>query len=65
VNVPVKIVSYDLATDTVVFTDPSGKQHTIAVQAQSMKEMGRTLKPGDEVELTFVDAIAVDVVPVP
>ena len=63
VTLPVKIESYDTATDTVVFTEPSGVRHTIVVQAQSMKELGRTLKPGDEVELTFVDAIAVDVVP--
>jgi hypothetical protein len=65
VTLPVKIDSYDTATDTVVFTEPSGVKNTIAVQAQSMKELGRTLKPGDEVELTLVNAIAVDVVPVP
>jgi len=65
VTLPVKIESYDTATDIVVFTDPSGVRHTIPVQAPSMKELGRTLKPGDEVELTFVDAIAVDVAPAP
>jgi hypothetical protein len=65
VTLPVKIESYDTATDTVVFTEPSGVKHTIVVQAPSMKELGRTLKPGDEVELTLVNAIAVDVVPVP
>ena len=65
VTLPVKIESYDLATDTVVFTDPSGRKHTIAVQAQSMKDLGRKLKPGDEVDLTFVDAIAVNVVAAP
>jgi hypothetical protein len=62
-TMPVKIESYDTATDTVVFTEPSGVRRTIAVQADSMKELGRTLKPGDEVELTFVEAIAVDVTP--
>jgi hypothetical protein len=28
-----------------------------------MKALGRTLKPGDEVELTYVEAVAVEVVP--
>jgi hypothetical protein len=59
----VKIVSYDTATDTVVFVNSAGVQHTIAVQAQNMKEFGRTLKPGDEVELTYTEAVAVEVVP--
>jgi hypothetical protein len=58
----VKIESYDTATDTVVFTNSAGERHTVAVQAQNMKELGRTLKPGDEVELTYIEAIAVEVV---
>jgi hypothetical protein len=58
-----KVESYDTATDTVVFLNPAGERHTIAVQAQNMKELGRTLKPGDEVELTFIESIAVEVVP--
>jgi hypothetical protein len=63
VTVPVKIESYDTATDTVVFLNPAGERHTLAVQAQNMKELGRTLKPGDEVELTYTEAIAVEVTP--
>ena len=59
----VTIESYDAATDTVVFVNAGGDRHTVAVQAQNMKELGRTLKPGDQVELTYVEAIAVEVVP--
>jgi Cu/Ag efflux protein CusF len=59
----VKIESYDTATDTVVFVNSGGVRHTIAVQAQNMKEFARTLKPGDEVELTYVEGVAVEVVP--
>lgn len=59
----VKIESYDTATDTVVFTNADGVRHSVAVQAPNMKELGRTLKPGDEVELTYTEAVAVEVVP--
>jgi hypothetical protein len=59
----VKIESYDAATDTVVFVNSGGDRHTVAVQDPNMKALGRTLKPGDEVELTYVEAVAVEVVP--
>jgi hypothetical protein len=58
----VTIESYDTATDTVVFVNAGGERHTIAVQAQSMKELGRTLKPGDQVELTYIEVISIEVV---
>jgi len=63
VTVPVKIESYDTATDTVVFVNPAGERHTVAIQAENMKELGRTLKPGDEVELTYTEALAIEVTP--
>jgi len=63
VTVPVKIESYDMATDTVVFVNPAGERHTVAIQAENMKELGRTLKPGDEVEITYTEALAIEVTP--
>jgi hypothetical protein len=33
------------------------------VQAENMKVLGRTLKPGDQVELTYIEVISIEVVP--
>ena len=59
----VKITDLDLATHTVSFTDPEGLAQTIAVQDPKMRDFIRTLKVGDEVAVTYKEALAISVEP--
>jgi hypothetical protein len=59
----VKIDSVDAATNTVKFTGPKGKQRTVAVKDPNAQAFIKQLKPGDEVELTYTEAVAISVDP--
>jgi hypothetical protein len=59
----VNIVSVDKSFDTVTFTLPSGDQRVVAVQTPEGREFIRTLKKGDKVDVTYTEAVAVEVVP--
>jgi hypothetical protein len=59
----VKIDSVDAATNTVKFTGPKGVQRTVAVKDPKAQAFIKQLKPGDEVELTYTEAVAISVDP--
>lgn len=62
VRMVVRIVSFDPQSNLVVFAEPDGFVHSVIVQEPQMQEFARGLNPGDEVEVTFTEAIAVAVV---
>jgi hypothetical protein len=59
----VKITDLDLATHTVSFTDPDGLAQTITVQDPGMQDFVETLKVGDQVAVTYTEALAISVEP--
>ncbi len=62
VTMLVQIVSYDPDSKVVVFTAPDGFTHSVVVQRPEMQEFALGLSPGDEVEVTFTEALAAAVV---
>lgn len=58
-----KINSIDLATNSVTVTGPKGETKTLKVKRPEMQEKLKTLKPGDEVQLTYTEAMAIKVEP--
>jgi hypothetical protein len=63
IRTTVKIESVDKSTDTVTFKRPDGLTRSLAVESPEGKEFIRKLKPGDEVEVTYTEAIAIEVKP--
>jgi hypothetical protein len=63
VTATVKIRALDLAKHTVSFTDPEGLAQTITVQEPQMRDFIKTLKVGDEVAVTYTEALAISVEP--
>ena len=63
VTAMVKITDLDLATHTVSFTDADGLAQTITVQDPEMQDFVETLKVGDEVAVTYAEALAISVEP--
>ncbi|KPK38541.1 MAG: hypothetical protein AMJ69_08140 [Gammaproteobacteria bacterium SG8_47] len=65
VTVTVTIDEVDLENDVVVFTGPRGFTRVVAVERPQGKQFIRQLKPGDKVDLTYTEAIAIEVEPAP
>jgi hypothetical protein len=63
VTATVKIEAIDLGTNTVAFRGNDGRVHIVEVRSPNMREFIRTLKPGDHVNVTFTDSVAVEVIP--
>jgi hypothetical protein len=63
VTTTVTIQAVDLATNTVAFKRADGSIHAVEVKNAKMKEFIKTLKPGDVVEVTYTESIAIDVQP--
>jgi hypothetical protein len=63
VTATVEIVGVDPATHTVSFRDPDGVAQTIAVQDPRMQDFVETLKAGDDVAVTYTEALAISVEP--
>ena len=63
VTAMVKITDLDLATHTVSFTGPEGVAQTITVQDPEMRDFVETLKVGDDVAVTYTEALAISVEP--
>lgn len=55
----VKIEAIDLAKNTVTFSEAGGEQRVAPVRVKAMQDFLRTLKVGDEVDVTFTDAVTV------
>lgn len=62
VRTVVTIVSFDAKSNLVTFAAPDGLVRSVVVRKPEMQEFARGLKPGDEVEVTFTEAIAVGIV---
>jgi hypothetical protein len=63
VKTTVVIEAVDKATHSVTFTGPSGMTRTVEVVDPKAQKFVSELKKGDEVELTYVEALAVTVEP--
>jgi hypothetical protein len=63
VTTTVVIESVDRPSNSVTFTGPAGMTRTIEVRDPNAKQFISTLKEGDEVELTYTEALAVTVEP--
>jgi uncharacterized protein YceK len=63
VSARVVIEFVDSVRNVVHFTGPQGKKRVVRVEKPEFRAMLRTLKPGDVVELTYFEAIAVKVEP--
>ena len=59
----VRIEAIDLSTNTVAFRTADGTVHLVTARAPNMQQFIRTLKPGDNVEITYTQSVAVNVVP--
>jgi hypothetical protein len=59
----VTIDAVDTDTNTVTFTGPEGNQRETTVQRDEAREFISELKPGDRVQLTYGEALAIAVVP--
>ncbi|HKE44268.1 MAG TPA: hypothetical protein VKB41_06985 [Steroidobacteraceae bacterium] len=63
VKATVKIDSVDAAKNMVSFTGPKGTKQTVAVKDPKAQAFVKQLKPGDEVEVTYTEALAISVDP--
>jgi hypothetical protein len=59
----VPIEGINLASNAVAFIGSDRVPRTVVVRQPAMREFLRTLKVGDEVEVTFTEAVAVSVEP--
>lgn len=62
-TLPVTIISVDTATHVVTFYGPDKRVRTFAVQTPEGRAFIRKLKQGDEVVVTFTEALAISVQP--
>jgi hypothetical protein len=49
--------------DMVSFTGPTGAKRTVAVRSPEMQAFARRLRPGEQVDVTFLDVVGVTVEP--
>jgi hypothetical protein len=63
VTTRVLIEDIDPGTNTVAFKRSDGTVHIIAVTSPNMRKFISTLKPGDSVDVTYTESVAVNVVP--
>ncbi|HKQ80801.1 MAG TPA: hypothetical protein VJS42_01275 [Steroidobacteraceae bacterium] len=63
VTARVKIQTIDRDFQTVTFTGPSGMTRMVGVNDPKMQAFVAKLKPGDEVDVTYYEALAARVVP--
>lgn len=63
ISTTVTILSVDTKVNTVKFKRPDGEIKEVAVESEEGKKFIKTLKPNDEVDITYTEAVAVEVVP--
>lgn len=63
IRLRVTILRIDRATSSVTFLDPGNRQHTVTVHAEPMRNFVRALKPGDQVDVDYVEELAVSIEP--
>jgi hypothetical protein len=59
IDVHVTVTAVDKATNTVSFTRADGSSGTIEVKNPSMQKFAQGLKPGDNVELQYLQALTI------
>ena len=59
----VKIEAVHPESNTVAFRTTDGTVHIVTARSPDMQRFVRTLKPGDNVEITYTQSVAVNVVP--
>jgi len=57
----VRVESVDLAKNVVVFTPPGGGLRAVTVKRPEGREFIKGLKPGDQVQITWTEAVAISV----
>jgi hypothetical protein len=62
-TVSVKILGVDPGTNTVSFQTADGSQHVVAARSPNMQSFVRKLTPGETVDLTYTESLAVNVTP--
>ena len=63
VRVRVRIDAVDTDAWTVTFTDPHGVTHTVAVRDPGARDFVRTVRLGEQVDITYSEAFAIRVEP--
>lgn len=61
----VKILSVDPGSGTVSFQEGSKPPQTVVLRRPEMLEFARSLKPGDEVNISYAEAMLIAVTPAP
>ncbi len=59
----VEIVSVDTSANTVTFKRSDGVVRTVAIETDDGRKFIRGLNPGDQVEIAYTEAVAVEVKP--
>jgi hypothetical protein len=57
------IDSVDTQMNTVTFTNSAGEMRTVAVESPQGREFIKGLKKGDNVEVAYTEALAIEVKP--
>jgi hypothetical protein len=63
ITTTVTILAINTDTNTVAFKRLDGTVHLVAVKSPNMVQFMRTLKPGDQVDVTYTESLAINVVP--
>jgi hypothetical protein len=63
VTATVTILAINSTTHTAVFKNSDGTVDSVDVQAPQMQEFLKTLKPGDSVDVTYTESVAISVAP--
>jgi antitoxin (DNA-binding transcriptional repressor) of toxin-antitoxin stability system len=63
IRVRVRVLDVDQGSGTVRFVGPNGQPRTAVVKEPAMLDLLRQIKPGDEVNLTYTEALAISVTP--
>lgn len=61
----VTIEALDPANHTVAFRKPDGTIDVVTLKSPQMQSFAQTLKPGDKVDVTYTESIAVNLMPEP
>jgi hypothetical protein len=65
VRVRVRIDAVDAEAGRVTFTGPAGGTKTVTAQDPKVREFVRNLRPGEQVDIAYAEALAVHVEPAP
>jgi hypothetical protein len=63
ISTTVVVDSVDTSFDTITFRRPDGIMRTAAIDGAKAREFVHGLKRGDEVQITYSEAVALDVRP--